>query len=816
MSNRVIVRAVGTQGAPGGVAPNITASSITDSTAPGRTILTAADVAAQRAALALGTAALLDAPASGDASSVQLVKGSDSRVNFPSASTAAITGSRIVLTQDGAGSPQRNTLDELFAIAPGPSLAGVYLYDRFNRANTSAGSLGNAESGGAWQIREVGGPSVRILNNQVKGAIGVTNYWYQTLAHQVTSAGAVIRFGPGNGGTFNNCSFAIGIGPGALYGGDDTLISNIIHIIITRTYAAIQVRGTRVTGTGFTNIARLTFPSTLPNDLTAIRVEFQCTGPRAVLVVADNRLEVFDSRIAALAGKQVFFEHFYTTSSGDEELFTEEVFASCDGKTAELFSLGNGGKPNALLSGIGFPNSSSYALANLTSITPPNSQSFSVWARMTLPKKFSALPAAGYIWTLNGSNTGTSALPQVLCYLGGGDSLVLWISDSGGTRYWQEFYMGDRYGGETVDIAFVFNKDTGTFRAIIDGVEFPGTEGTVSTPPTVAGITLAANYLTIGNLNSNSNFQGFIKSLAIFNFALTRDDIAYMQSAADQSRWQWTTNATLNSGSMVIGKTYRLIAVGTANYFYTGCAVGDRIMVTSATTAILISTTNAGDGRLVGGSVTMTTLVFNGTNTGRQEGMMVLLDGSRGAGNRFVDLSTNRIDAVGVNGLSHSLPLPPSGLNAPSMATAQRDAIASADNGTIVYVTDGTPGFYVRASGAWLLLGSGGSSDTVSSISYAASITPDLTAGNIFAVGTLTGNITINAPTGTLTDGKRITFRLNQDATGGRTITWNAVFRFGIDLASTDLSTSPSVENRIVFQYNSTSAKWEALGLGRF
>lgn len=108
----------------------------------------------------------------------------------------------------------------------------------------------------------------------------------------------------------------------------------------------------------------------------------------------------------------------------------------------------------------------------------------------------------------------------------------------------------------------------------------------------------------------------------------------------------------------------------------------------------------------------------------------------------------------------------------------------------------------------------GGSS--TQSIAYAASITPDLTAGNIFAVGTLTGNITINAPTGTLTDGKRITFRLNQDATGGRTMTWNAVFRFGIDLTSGDLSTTPSVENRIVFQYNSTSVKWEAIGLSRF
>ena len=100
MSNRVIIRAVGTQGAPGGVAPVITASSITDSTAPGRTLLTAADVAAQRTALALGTAAVLNAPASGNAAVGELVKGSDSRVNFPSASTANLPTLEIERVQE--------------------------------------------------------------------------------------------------------------------------------------------------------------------------------------------------------------------------------------------------------------------------------------------------------------------------------------------------------------------------------------------------------------------------------------------------------------------------------------------------------------------------------------------------------------------------------------------------------------------------------------------------------------------------------------------------------------------------------------------
>ncbi len=69
-------------------------------------------------------------------------------------------------------------------------------------------------------------------------------------------------------------------------------------------------------------------------------------------------------------------------------------------------------------------------------------------------------------------------------------------------------------------------------------------------------------------------------------------------------------------------------------------------------------------------------------------------------------------------------------------------------------------------------------------IAYAASITPDLSAGRTIVVGALTGNLTINAPT-SVVKGERITFTFVQDATGGRTITWNAVFKKAADGAGT-------------------------------
>jgi hypothetical protein len=66
------------------------------------------------------------------------------------------------------------------------------------------------------------------------------------------------------------------------------------------------------------------------------------------------------------------------------------------------------------------------------------------------------------------------------------------------------------------------------------------------------------------------------------------------------------------------------------------------------------------------------------------------------------------------------------------------------------------------------------------SIAYAVSITPDAALGERVIVGALTGNLTINAPTNPRT-GAMLVFSFAQDATGGRSITWNAIFKKSAD-----------------------------------
>lgn len=69
--------------------------------------------------------------------------------------------------------------------------------------------------------------------------------------------------------------------------------------------------------------------------------------------------------------------------------------------------------------------------------------------------------------------------------------------------------------------------------------------------------------------------------------------------------------------------------------------------------------------------------------------------------------------------------------------------------------------------------------DNSSAPVYAATITPVIAGANTTVVpGILTGNIAIGAPTGNIQVGSLLGFSFTQDATGGRTITWNAVFSF--------------------------------------
>jgi predicted secreted protein len=73
----------------------------------------------------------------------------------------------------------------------------------------------------------------------------------------------------------------------------------------------------------------------------------------------------------------------------------------------------------------------------------------------------------------------------------------------------------------------------------------------------------------------------------------------------------------------------------------------------------------------------------------------------------------------------------------------------------------------------------------------------------------VTGTLTINAPTGTLANGQKFTFRLQ--SSNVQTFSWNVVFSGSTDLSLPTTSSGSSKYDYMGFIYNSTAIKWQLL-----
>lgn len=97
-----------------------------------------------------------------------------------------------------------------------------------------------------------------------------------------------------------------------------------------------------------------------------------------------------------------------------------------------------------------------------------------------------------------------------------------------------------------------------------------------------------------------------------------------------------------------------------------------------------------------------------------------------------------------------------------------------------------------------------------------ATISTDCSLGDIFTV-TLGGNRTMANPTGMTPDddGRRLEYRVKQDGTGNRTLTWGSAFRYCTDVALPTLSTTGNKIDRLLFEYHATDGKWDCLSVAR-
>lgn len=153
------------------------------------------------------------------------------------------------------------------------------------------------------------------------------------------------------------------------------------------------------------------------------------------------------------------------------------------------------------------------------------------------------------------------------------------------------------------------------------------------------------------------------------------------------------------------------------------------------------------------------------------------------------------------------------------------DLVASAVNEiTIVNAATGTAGPIIKASGETnidLQLDSKGTGtikpqhavvNKVVALTDGVTIATDASLGNIFTV-TLAGNRTMGNPTNG-TEGQTIIYRIKQDATGSRTITWASEFRGSTDLALPTLTTAVNQVDYVMF-IRSAVTTWDVLAVNK-
>lgn len=98
----------------------------------------------------------------------------------------------------------------------------------------------------------------------------------------------------------------------------------------------------------------------------------------------------------------------------------------------------------------------------------------------------------------------------------------------------------------------------------------------------------------------------------------------------------------------------------------------------------------------------------------------------------------------------------------------------------------------------------------VVAISYAASITPNSDTTDVLNVGTITGTLTVNTPSGTPTDGQTIRFRFVQDSTG-YAITFDSGYAFGSLITSSDIPSTASAKFEVLVEYVLADLKWRII-----
>lgn len=92
-------------------------------------------------------------------------------------------------------------------------------------------------------------------------------------------------------------------------------------------------------------------------------------------------------------------------------------------------------------------------------------------------------------------------------------------------------------------------------------------------------------------------------------------------------------------------------------------------------------------------------------------------------------------------------------------------------------------------------------------------VATDATVAGFYTIAA-TLSFTLSNPT-SAEDGQIIIWRIQQDATGSRVITYDTSFKFGTDVPSAVLSTAPNATDYVAVRYNANTTKFDVISFIR-